>query len=590
MATYFARKAGNINAADVWATTPSGTAAAVTFAAGDVLMANSFAITVNVTTNLGAAGQLRNDTTGGATAGGSFALSSGVTLTANIFSGAASCVSLNGGTFTIYGNLTGGTGTTTGAVASHGNINNLSIFGNITGGNGNNAAGVICVSSTLNLQAEGNIVGGSGNLASGVAYTNSGSGNTTVVGTVTGGTFGSASGISTSLTSNTVNVTGVVTGGALTTNSGCSVLGVLNINGLAVGGIAGAGVSAGTAVTATRAVGNGFGLGSVGLTGAPGIANTGTAVVEVRELEYGSRGMSPVTGIVRLKKDSLNQAIFNWVDSGAAKTLVDATQGQMPAISNVRVGVSYASGALTGTCAVPSPATVATGVPVDNTFGTAALSASDVATAVWAAATRTITGGLVDTATTLTNAPTVPSVVQIRQEMDSNSTKLSNLDASVSSRLAPSGTLATVTNLTNAPASVTPSDIWSHATRTLTTSSGPTATEIRQEMDSNSTKLANLDATVSSRLSPSGTLAVVTTLTNAPSVPTPSQIASQVRSELSVELARVDAAITTRATPANIPAADITAIKAKTDALNVDRVNNTATLSQVGNLLAQANS
>ena len=72
--------------------------------------------------------------------------------------------------------------------------------------------------------------------------------------------------------------------------------------------------------------------------------------------------------------------------------------------------------------------------------------------------------------------------------------------------------------------------------------------------------------------------------------PSAATIASQVRTELSVELARVDAAITTRATPANIPAADIAAIKAKTDAINVDRINNTATLSQVGNLLAQANS
>ena len=121
-------------------------------------------------------------------------------------------------------------------------------------------------------------------------------------------------------------------------------------------------------------------------------------------------------------------------------------------------------------------------------------------------------------------------------------------------------------------------------------SSAPTVAQIRAEMDSNSTKLANLDATVSSRLAPSGTLAVVTTLTNAPTVPTASAIASQVRTELSVELNRVDQAISSRATPANIPAADITAIKAKTDAINVDRINNTATLSQVGNLLAQANS
>jgi hypothetical protein len=249
-----------------------------------------------------------------------------------------------------------------------------------------------------------------------------------------------------------------------------------------------------------------------------------------------------------------------------------------------------------------------------------------------------------------------------------------------------------VTTLTNAPTSVTPSDIWSHASRTLTSASGPTAVEIRQEIDANSTKL---DAAISSRLASSAYTAAPTTaqiatavegsllndgdgqavlnaivgaigntnlsevslvaavradlertggkldsipttsaptaaqnanavwgaatrtltagggitaadvwshasrtvtggtvdtLTNAPTVPTPSQIATQVRSELSVELARVDAAITTRATPANIPSADITAIKAKTDAVNVERINNTATTAIVGNLLAQANS
>ncbi|MEI8293028.1 MAG: hypothetical protein WCG66_03755 [bacterium] len=65
----------------------------------------------------------------------------------------------------------------------------------------------------------------------------------------------------------------------------------------------------------------------------------------------------------------------------------------------------------------------------------------------------------------------------------------------------------------------------------------------------------------------SDTVATVTTLTNAPTVPTAAAIASQVRTELSVELGRVDQAISTRATPANIPSADISAIKSKTDNL-----------------------
>ena len=160
------------------------------------------------------------------------------------------------------------------------------------------------------------------------------------------------------------------------------------------------------------------------------------------------------------------------------------------------------------TFSVPNTLPTSTGAgAVLQTKGTAVLDGASVASAVWSAATRTITGGLVDTATTLTNAP----------------------------------------------ASVTPSDIWSHATRTIT----------------------------------GGT---VDTLTNAPSVPSASAIASQVRSELSVELSRIDAATSTRATPANIPTSDITAIKAKTDALNTTRLAQVSTTEILGNLLAQANS
>jgi len=120
-------------------------------------------------------------------------------------------------------------------------------------------------------------------------------------------------------------------------------------------------------------------------------------------------------------------------------------------------------------------------------------------------------------------------------------------------------------------------------------SSAPSVVQIRQEMDSNSTKLANLDATVSSRLAPSGTLATVTTLTNAPTVPTAAAIATQVRSELTTELNRLDTNVASRAATGTL-ASDVTAIKAKTDAVNVDRINNTATTAIVGNLLAQANS
>jgi hypothetical protein len=195
-------------------------------------------------------------------------------------------------------------------------------------------------------------------------------------------------------------------------------------------------------------------------------------VIEIEQLEYGTFGQSPTIGTgIRLKKLGSNVAVFNFCDTAGAKTLIDATaNAAMPAASNVRSGVSYASGALTGSCAVPAAGSVALGVPVDATTGTAVLTPE----AVWGHTNRTITEG-----------------------------------------------------------GITAADVWNAATRTIT----------------------------------GGT---VTTLTNAPSVPTASAIASQVRSELSVELARVDQNISSRlagsayTAPAN---SDITAIKAKTDAL-----------------------
>lgn len=103
--------------------------------------------------------------------------------------------------------------------------------------------------------------------------------------------------------------------------------------------------------------------------------------------------------------------------------------------------------------------------------------------------------------------------------------------------------------------------------------------------------LDNLDTTISSRLAPSGTLATVTTLTNAPSVPSAAQIASQVRTELATELARVDVATSSRlagsayTAPSN---SDIAAIKSKTDLLNTDRLAQCSTVSTTGAQLAAA--
>jgi hypothetical protein len=161
-------------------------------------------------------------------------------------------------------------------------------------------------------------------------------------------------------------------------------------------------------INLTRAKGNAYGPGNTsGLAATVGASNVALGVIEIQELEYGTYGMSPTSGTgIRLKKVSTNAAIFPYVDAGAAKTLVDATQGQMPAATDVRNGVSYASGALSGSCAVPAAGSVALGVPVDAGFGTAVLTPE----AVWGHASRTITGG------------TTPDITAIKVKTDALNT------------------------------------------------------------------------------------------------------------------------------------------------------------------------
>jgi hypothetical protein len=363
MANYFARKAGNINATDVWATTPAGTAADVwsTFTSSDVLHSNNFAITVNVDTTVG---EVRNDNANSATAGGGFALSNGVTLTGDVFSGSSSaiCVTFSGGagtSATIVGNLTAGSGTNAHA-ANNSSQGHLVIVGNVTGGSGN-----------------------------GVGARNPSGGTMEITGNVTGGTGGNGVGASNNSTTN-VSITGNVTGGAAIGANNTST-GTLNITGAAIASNTSTGannVSTGI-LTATRAVGNEYGIGAAGGTLLVGGVNSNNIASDttVEELEYGPNGAPPTTGAARIVSGTNNKCIVALTTS-ALKTLADPSDGTGQANeADVRSGVSYALGNLTGTCAVPAAGSVALGVPVDATTGTAVLTPA----AVWDALTSGMT-------------------------------------------------------------------------------------------------------------------------------------------------------------------------------------------------------
>jgi hypothetical protein len=70
---------------------------------------------------------------------------------------------------------------------------------------------------------------------------------------------------------------------------------------------------------------------------------------------------------------STSQTITVANSSGGTRVFYANSVSNMPAVTDVRNGVVYASGALVGTCHVPSQISVAAGVPVDNTLGTAVI-------------------------------------------------------------------------------------------------------------------------------------------------------------------------------------------------------------------------
>jgi hypothetical protein len=634
----------------------------------------------------------------------------------------------------------------------------------------------------------------------------------------------------TNTSTGTLSITGNASGTSTSANSAAilnSGSGIINITGNSTGSggtairnaasgtiIATGNVEAGTGVSG---FGHGIFNNSTGIiqvvgnvassTNLPAISSTNTnSVVRVSgSFIHASNGQVPVNSnrilLWSTPSNSMTRyavdGIGNYVDYFTA----DNNLGQANP-SDVRTGVSYASGSLTGTLTVPVRGTISYGVTygpampftatrsgttatatlpyshpyqVGDTFtvtgasnsewngdytitsvvsgteitftvpdtlpastgagavlqtkGTAVLDGASVASAVWSAATREITGGVVDTLTnapasvtpsdiwshssrtitggtvdTLTNAPTVPSASAIADEVRLElAPELSNLDASVSSRLASadyteptsapsassvasavrtelgtelgridqniSSRLAAADYTTppttaqiseavegslldendgqavlnalvgaignqnldeialvaairsdlertggkldsiptdSAPSAATvASAVWSAATKeitggtvdTLTNSPDvPTeaeiATQVRTEL---SVELGRIDAAISSRLAPDGTLATVTTLTNAPTVPTAAAIADEVRVELAAELANLDAPVSGATAPSASTVAaqvrtELTAELAKVQALNTERLANVATTAIVGNLIAQANS
>jgi uncharacterized delta-60 repeat protein len=429
MATYFARKNGNVNDVDVWATTPAGTAGDYfgSFTASDVLMSNGFIIQVNVGFTVDS---IRNTNFDGATASGTFQLAaSGLTLNCDLITGGVNnlftnstanrTLAINGditggttgdgliwsgsnGVITITGNILGGTSTSGFGFACSGSNSTIIIYGNVTGGSANSAWGLYITGDNSSITINGNVTGGSVNTgANGFYYSTLSSvlATITINGNVTGGTAAPGLEIISTSTNLNINIIGNISAGSGTSSVGANItqasgntIIVGSINGHSVssanavnfsaGGtltVSGAGIATGGSsslsaigLNITGASGGDINLfkaiGGSGVAGGPGVSCVSTRVCYIEEAEYGDLGASPTNGTIRFK-DVTNNKILMYRYLSTKKALVDPVGAIDVNPEDVRDGIVY-NVAVTGTMIVPPINSVLINVPVDNTLGT----------------------------------------------------------------------------------------------------------------------------------------------------------------------------------------------------------------------------
>lgn len=401
---------------------------------GDVAVANNKTITVAADAQCD---EVRNDTTGGATAGGTFSLNNGVTLTADVYAGGATgqCVTFalatpntaavigavtggsiaggygisvsSTGTLTVTGTITGGSGGH-GIYSAHANVLNvvgnvvagsvaairnngggtLNITGNVTGG----ATYALYLSNTGGAAITGNVTGGSSNNGWGIYSSNSGS--ITVNGDVTGGSGSQSHGIY-SAGGAGITVTGTCQGGA---GPGLEAWAINVVTAASTGTVVdciatlyGGGVrllpystSLSAWVVTGDVTGNDWIHTDAAGGGYAGFEVCGRCRVTVLgTITNGANGQVAVAGtIIRDVDNPIEELVIPYIDTGtlepssATLYLPGVPDGLLA--SDLRAGVSLYGGGLIGTLAVPPPASVALGVPTDATVGLAALTPASV--------------------------------------------------------------------------------------------------------------------------------------------------------------------------------------------------------------------
>jgi len=363
MALILSAATGNFNAGATWV-------GGIVPGAADEARASTthtITITANVTcTELSNAGT------------GTYVLNNGVTLTANVtnksLTANVNCLTflaVSPATASIVGTCTGGSVAGATSVLNNG-TGALSVTGAAIGGSFSSAAGIAQASSgtvTLTGNATGSTGGGAGNTSLGTGtFTINGN----VLAAANSGAFNNGAG--------TLVIVGSVTAAAATGVSNVST-GPVTITGSITASTA-AGVT--NSSTATLTISGGTYTAST-VANAVTSTNASSIVRASGSFIHASNGFVPINApkFILLTTPTLAKTRYalngstTYVDMFTA----DNSLGQA-AITDVRFGTVYASGALTGVAYIPSASSVAFGVPVDNTTGTATLTAADVRAAL----------------------------------------------------------------------------------------------------------------------------------------------------------------------------------------------------------------
>lgn len=291
----------------------------------DNVYANGFTIAIdqNITVN-----KISTAASSPAIAGGGFTLASNInrTLTCNIEAGTTICLTINEGTGTI------------------------DIIGNINGGTSTNASGVyLNATNTTNNHKRpsiyGNLLGGTATGTHALSGRSDRGFDPTIYGNVFAGTAGGGISFSTTQISNVTIYGNITANGAVGSSSG----GNLYLYGTSTASNNNYGS------LATLAYISGIIYNSAGYWGV-----------------YSSRIFVSVNQAIEMRLNE--QTTGNNVFLYSANSFVG-----IPSSSDVRNGIVYGpSNDLTGTLNVPSASSVAVGVPVDNTTGTAMISITDM--------------------------------------------------------------------------------------------------------------------------------------------------------------------------------------------------------------------